>query len=104
MNLIKRHSVLTLAALLTFILALDQFRARSGDNVPPPSVHLIAPPLHAAVFFKDQMKGSLVAVAKMIMPSRPAEVRGAALRDKGEAFGGGIPELVDTSTGTLAAQ
>lgn len=104
MHLLKRHSVLTLAALLTLLLALDQFRSRSSDSVPPQSVFLIAPPPHAAAFFKVQTKGSLVAVAKMIMPSRPAKVRGASLRDKGEAFGGGIPDQVDRSTGTLAAQ
>lgn len=104
MNLIKRHSALTLAALLTLLLALDHYRSRSSDGVPPQSVLLIAPPPRAAAFFKIQTKGSLVAVAKMIMPAAPAEVRGAALRDKGEAFGGGMPVLVDRSTGTLAAQ
>lgn len=104
MNMLRRHSALTLAALLTLFLALNQYRSRSGESAPAPSALLVAPPLHAVALFKVQTKGSLVAVSKMIAPPRPAKARGAALRDKGEALGGGIPDRVDSSTGTLAAQ
>lgn len=93
MNLLRRNSSLTLAALLTLILAASQYRRAA----------LVMPPPRAAAPLTVETRGSLILLAKMVAPAARRETRGARLRDRGEAFGGG-PDRVDASTGTLTVQ
>lgn len=105
MRLIRRHSSLTLAALLTLLLALARYQGASRAIPTEPSAHLVAPPLSAVAAFNVQTRGSLILMAKMIKkPAAPHDVRGARLRDKGEALGGWAPDRVDKTTQTLTAQ
>ena len=100
MNAILRHSSLSLAVLLTLVLASAHFRIGFGARTIP----LIAPPAPDGEAFKVQTKGGMILVTKMLVtPVRPPKIRGAALRDRGEALGGRIHERVETSTMTLAA-
>lgn len=53
----------------------------------------------------DQTRGGFIRMAQLLSePHKPARVRGAALRDKGEAMGGGMRDLIDISSATIAAQ
>lgn len=94
MNLIRRNSSLTLAALLILILAAAQYRRTA----------LVLPPPRAVAPLTVETRGSLILLAKMAAPAARRESRGARLRDRGEAFGGGAPDRVDASTGTLTVQ
>jgi hypothetical protein len=94
MNLLQRNSSLTLALLLTSILAASHYRR----------IALVEPPLRAVAPLTVETRGSLILLAKRVSPAQPHERRGARLRDKGEAFGGARPDRVDASTGSLTAQ
>lgn len=52
-----------------------------------------------------QTKEGMILVARFSAKApKPERLRGAALRDRGEAFGGGSPEFIEVSTATFAAQ
>jgi len=94
MNLLRRNSSLTLAVLLTLILAAAQYRRTA----------LLIPPMRPIAPLTVETRGSLILLAKMVAPAPPMERRGARLRDRGEAFGGGRPDRVEASTGTVTVQ
>ncbi|MDD5301835.1 MAG: hypothetical protein PHS14_01895 [Elusimicrobia bacterium] len=101
MNIIRKYSTLASAALLILLLAAAQYRGGRGARPA-----LLAPPsVPAVTAFKVETKGGFILVAQMLAkPARPPKIRGMALRDKGEALGGGAPDRVDKSTETPAAQ
>lgn len=106
MDFIGRNAGLALAALLTLFLALARYQGVAGA-IPtvPPALVVAPPPLPpAAPIVKAKKKARKRLVAKLIAPpAAPAKVRGARLREKGEALGGGTPDRVDTGTMTVRA-
>lgn len=66
---------------------------------------LVLAPARVEAPMSVRTNGGMILVAKLVAdPFVPAKVRGAALRDKGEAFGGGARGLVEVSTGALASR
>lgn len=98
--MIPKHLMLISSELLILLLAAVCLRGGSGSDTAlrlPPAVPDIAD-------FTVQTRGGLILMAEMFVePVRSPKARGAALRDKGEAFGGGSPEPVVGSTETLTA-
>lgn len=104
MSLIGRHAGLALAALLALFLALAQYRGGSAVVPAPPTVPVVETTRPAAPVAKARKKARKKLVAKLVEPpAAPVKVRGARLKDKGEALGGGTPERVDTGTMTMPA-
>ncbi|MDD5301834.1 MAG: hypothetical protein PHS14_01890 [Elusimicrobia bacterium] len=111
MSLIGRHAGLALAALLALVLALASYRGGTAASPPAPPAPVIAPPRPAvapprpaAPVAKARKKARKKLLAKLVPPpAAPVKVRGARLREKGEALGGGTPDRVDTGTMTVRA-
>ncbi|MDP3543422.1 MAG: hypothetical protein Q8T11_13215 [Elusimicrobiota bacterium] len=85
-----RTAGLAIVALLILLWAVARYRdvARAVPPAPPAPVAAPAPPPPAPV-----KKARVKVVAKApAPPAAPAKIRGAKLRDKGEAFGGGMPD------------
>ena len=102
MRCIREHSGLTLAVLLTLFLALARYRGGSAGIAKAPPAPLVEAPQPAAPVVKPKSAPRRKLVAKRVKPAAsPVEVRGAQLRDKGEALGGGTPDRVDTGTMTV---
>ena len=81
------------AAALAVVAALLWGLARFGGKPPasPTPAAVVAPPALAAPVKPKRRARGLLAAA----PIAPTSVRGAALREKGEAFGGTAPDSVD---------
>lgn len=98
--MIPKHLMLISSEFLIVLLAAVCLRGGPGSDATlrlPPTVPDIAD-------FTVQTRGSLILMAEMsVEPVVSSKVRGAALRDKGEAFGGGSPDLIIRSTETLTA-
>lgn len=102
MSLIGRHAGLALAALLTLLIALAHFRSAAVVIPAVPPAPAVATPQPAAPAAKARRKARKKLVAKLVEPpAAPVSVRGARLKDKGEALGGGTPDRVDTGTMTV---
>lgn len=104
MILIRRHTALALAALLTLLMTLAHYRGGLGGSPTPSPVSIVAPPKPAVVAVKTKKKARRLIVATRIdTPAELEKPRGIRLRDKGEAMGGGTPDRVDTGTMTVPA-
>lgn len=98
--MIPKHLMLISSEFLIVLLAAVCLRGGPGSDTTlrlPPAVPDIE-------YFTVQTRGSLILMTEMsVEPAGSSKVRGAALRDKGEAFGGGAPLLIVRSTETLTA-
>lgn len=95
MGLISRNTAFALAAIVLAFLALARLTGdRRIDPAPAvtPAVERVVVPV-IPVRRKAAVPRKVAAA-----PAPPAKVRGAALRDPGEAFGGRAPHRVDKST------
>lgn len=105
MVFIARHAGLMFAGLLTLLLAFSHYRDRVGEIAPSPLIPIVAAPQPPVAVIKPKRKPRRKLTAKAPVPAAvPAKARGERLREKGEAFGGGTPDRVDASTGTLTVQ
>ena len=105
MSLIGRNAGLALATLLTLFMALAYFRSADVAIPVAPPAPIVETPRPAAPVAKARKKAlKKKLVAKLVEPpAAPVKVRGARLKDKGEALGGGTPDRVDTGTMTMPA-
>jgi hypothetical protein len=91
-----RLGVLVLALVLTLTWALPRFRARWATTPPLPTAPAVVPPEPAVPVKAKNKIHKKIAVKKIVAAPAPAvapkKVRGARLREKGEALGGGSPE------------
>lgn len=98
MSLTGRNAGLAVAALLILIWAVARHRGGvSAASAPPAAAAASAPappaPPPAVPVKKVRRRLTAKAPTPPVQPARPE--RGAMLRDKGEAFGGGTPDRVD---------
>lgn len=96
-----RYAALALVALAALLWGIAQYRGRSGTGPAAPTVVLVAPTRPADASFKMETSAHKAAAGEGIesmVLSR--EDRGAGLRDKGEALGGGADARVEMSTVT----
>lgn len=105
MSFIGRHAGLAIAVLLTVFLAIARYHGGSPLIPTPPPTPVAAPAQPAVPVVKAKKKVRRKLAAKLtVQPAAPAKVRGARLREVGEALGGRTPERVDKATETLSAQ
>lgn len=96
-----RRAALALVALAALLWGIAQYRGRSGTGPAAPPVSLVEPAHPADASFKMKTSGHKAAAAEGSEGmANSREARGAGLRDKGEALGGGAPARVETSTVT----
>ena len=104
MGMIRRNAGLTLAAILALLTAFALHQGGSGAVPPPAPPPVIAPPQPSAPVVKVKKTDRRVRTARATLPPAPAaKVRGARLKEKGEALGGTTPDRVDTGTMTVPA-
>lgn len=99
MQFLSRHPGIALAILLASVLALG--KGLMVTATPPAAKPLVAavpvPPAAPTIKPKKRISRKL-ASKPAAPPAVTAQPRGARLRDKGEALGGGTPDRVDTGT------
>lgn len=102
MNWIGKNAWLMLAVALTLFLALARRQGGSAPVPAAPPAPVVEAPRPAAPVVKTRKRARKKVVAKLAEPPvEPVKVRGARLKDKGEALGGGTPDRVDTGTMTV---
>lgn len=99
MQFFSRHPGVALAILLASVLAIGKgLSVTAPMPAAPPLVAAVpAPPVAPIVMARKPVRRKLVA-RLAAPPAVTAPARGARLRDKGEALGGGTPDRVDTGT------
>lgn len=96
-----RRTALALVVLAALLWGLAQYRGRSGTGPVTPPVVLVTPTYPADATFRMETSSHKAAEADDIGSTViPQRARGAGLRDKGEAMGGGAPARVEVSTVT----
>jgi hypothetical protein len=103
MSLIGRNIGLTLAVLLALFLTLARYHGESAVPPAPPVAVITIPPPTAPIVKVRKKVHIKVALKPTAPPAAPRKIRGARLREKGEALGGSTPDRVDTGTMTLPA-
>ncbi len=103
MSLINRHIGIAIAATLALaaacLLAFADYHSRpSAEAEPAPAPMTAAPPVAVAPKRATPKK-------RLVRPAAPppplVKIRGARLKEKGEALGGRTPSRVDTGTMTV---
>ena len=87
-----------LAVVAAALWALIRFGGKPGASPAPPAavrITAVAPLAPAAVKPRRTARKKI-----SLLPVEPAKIRGAKLREKGEAFGGTTPDRVDKDTAT----
>lgn len=97
MGLTRRKGALAAAMLLGALLAYARHKGFPGGRSAPPAPAPAAAPVPLPLPKAKRASPPRKLAAK---PAAPAKVRGAGLRDAGEAFGGRPPVRVDASTPT----
>lgn len=101
MNIFGRHAALWLTFLLAATAAgLLAFAERHRAPAEEPAAAVVAPPEPPVVAAKKKPRRKPAARIAALPPA-PVKVRGARLKEKGEALGGRTPERVDKGTMTV---
>lgn len=95
MSLTVRNAGLAVAALLILIWAVARHRGGTIATAPAEAAPAASAPAPAAPPPAPPVKKVRRTLTAKAPAPPPAPVRGAMLRDKGEAFGGGTPDRVD---------
>lgn len=101
MRLTGRNAGLAVAALLILIWAVSRHRGGGGAVPAPAAAPAVAPAPPVSPPAVPMKKARRRLTAKAPPPAAPEPVRGAMLREKGEAFGGGTPDRVDEAAGRV---
>lgn len=95
----KTAAAVALAAVAAAAWTLVHLDGKPGASPAPPVAATVEPPA-PAVTVKPKRTARVVIARKPVVPVEPAKVRGAALREKGEALGGTTPDRVDKDAAT----